>query len=739
MTPSKGTIRIAQVLSSSRGANSGLHLHPQGHRLVSAWCGQSGSVDFWAIDAARHLQSFAVDVELSDVGSLVGPPLMPPGADVGQDGGPVHQLPVVDSASNQLGGHVLLAAGRGGRLYRFAGDDSQLVATQTLRGHENAVTRVALDSGGEQAITADAGGQINVWDARAAKTRHILRISTVPHTVGFIWNNMLAMCGDDTGRVICWEVQHGRRHLQFQAHRGAVTRTSFNADSGVLLSAGLDGAARMWNLEEGKQIGRDMQHRSAVCDVAFAYAGRFVVTCGSDGHIAVWNSTDGDLLDWYFDGAPVYRIAFDRLHGTLIAAGARTIKLLSVDWQRLREVDANARSSGFLAEGTAADQVATFSQPPRPQPTYNPAPGQDVPVGAVMTARQTTDLPFPDRSELVVPRSSTQRQAPANPRPPQQPSKPISPVAPGPLGAAGRTGAIPTAAPAPVGAGPKATQTFGGVGGQSLAEAMASAQQRQTEQTQRATTYGIGKGGAGSNGNEAGSFFAEADAARQSARMSRVDSDLIEATNPRPPAFEPAETAAALIERVESASRSRVSSLAEIKKRDKAGRRLDPALIKRRLVIAAVAVVVVMTGARVGVSWYFTNHGWPAGVADRAAETNRELDGVVQGLENEFEDYEAEEQASITAYRRSGSMTPEAAERAIARVESRIAQRRARFERAVAEAEAERETRLSALETERRQSAVRMANLSALGAGVLALLVSLLVGLKPGNNQRRSR
>lgn len=747
VTPSQGTIRIAQVLSSGRGANSGLFLHPQGHRLVSAWCGQSGSVDFWGVDTGRHLQSFALDVELTDVGSQVGAELMPPGTDATPEHWPAHQLPVVDAHMNALGGNVALAAGRGARVFRFSPDEGELVPAQTLRGHEHAVVRVALDSSGERAITADSAGQIYVWDALAGRTQQMLRISTVPHTVGFIWNNMLAMCGDNTGRVICWELQHGRRHLQFQAHRGPLVRTAFNQDSGVLLTAGGDRAARMWNLEEGKQIGRDMNHRSPICDVAFAYAGRFVVTCGSDGHVAIWNSTDGDLLDWYFDSAPVYRIAFDRLNGTLVAGGARTIKVLNVDWQRLREVDANARSSGFMLEVSPADHAAMFAEPPRPQPTHNAVAGQEVPVGSVMTARQTTDLPFPDPSQLAVPRrggppSASVSAQPVPQRPnPGHPGQNVRPAftsqapptmvpTPGPP-TSNRTPTRP-GAPAP---GATRTQTFGGVGGQSLAEAMASAQQRQQEQQPaRATAYGIGKAPA----SDATSFFGQVDPS-PSSRMSSVDSDLIKAGQGGAPNA-PAETVDALIERVDaSRSRSQLSKLSEVAPAESKSGRLQGDELRKRLLTVALIVVLVMAGARMGVAWYFTNQGWPAAVAGRADEARDDFDEQVSIMQAEFAEYEEEEQANITSYRRSGSMSPESAERAIARVESRIEQRRSELDAEIGEAERDRDLRLGELELERRISAGRMANLSALGAGVITLLVALLVGLKPRDSKRHTR
>ena len=763
-TPSKGTIRIAQVLSTGRGANSGLHLHPQGHRLVTGWCGQSGGLDFWAVDTGQHLQTVQLDVELADIGSQVRPDLMPPGSDADPDNWPAHLLPVVDSSMNSLGGHVAVGAGRGVRIYRFSGDEGSLVPSRTLRGHEQAVTRVGIDSSGEQAISADPTGQIIVWNTVSGAQSHQLRISTVPHTLSFIWNNMLAMAGDGTGRIICWELAGGRRHLQFQAHHGPVLRSAFNQDSGVLVTIGADGASRMWNLEEGKQIGGDMLHRSQISDVCFAYAGRFVVTCGLDGHIAVWNSTDGDLLDWYFDSSPVYRIAFDKLNGTLIAGSARSVKVLAVDWQRLRELDADARSA-FVMDLSPADHAAMFSQPPpRPQANYQ-GQNENAPIGSIMSARQTTDLPFADRSNLAVPRGSAPSQrpgvqtgtmpamplhgrpgstsrtaGPGNPMPAMAPA-PGPSAAPDPFG--GRTGHPASNVP-PVPAAPTSDLYGSGMptpthidnplgsadGTPSLAAAMASAQQRESDADKRSTSYGIGKSTVHNVASEANSFFnpvspasAPPVADQSGGRMSRLESDLIDADLQPPPVNEPLEA------RVPSRDRGR-SSVSRLHGAlsEKANVSLASSqAFNKRLGLAIACVLLFMVGARSAVHWWYTQKEWPASIAAEVAVVQAAHDSTVSEANLAFESHESNAQDRIRTYRRPNSgRTAEETETLIDRIESRLEGKRSERDAIVGEADAIRDVAFDELAHARRVSAARLANLSGLAAAVVGLLIAIL-------------
>ncbi|MCB9506080.1 MAG: hypothetical protein H6697_00255 [Myxococcales bacterium] len=732
VTPSKGTIRIAQVLSSGRGANSGLHLHPQGHRLVSAWCGSNAMVDFWAVDTAQHLQSFEIDVELADVGIQPPPDYLPPGADSRLDAWPAHILPIVDTAMNALGGHFALAAGRGARVYRFSADEGQLIHVQNLRGHEQAVGRIALDSSGERAITADGSGQVVVWSIPHGRSQHVLRISTMPTSVSFIWNNMLALAGDAQGRIVCWELEQGRRHLQFQAHHGVVSRTAFNNDSGLLLTVGGDNSSRMWNLEEGKQIGRDMRHRSQICDAAFAYAGRFVVTCGADGHVAVWNSTDGDLLDWYFDSAPVYRVAFDKLSGTLFVAGARTVKVLSVDWQRLREVDADARSS-VIVDLTPADHAAMYSQPPpRPAVTAESAAGATAPIGSIMTARQTTDLPFPDRSNLAVPRGA----APGPARPgvgvgAGRPGRPATAAMGGVSSLGGPGLARPTAPAAPGSAA--TTQSLAPFPDPraSLADAVADVQRRAEEANQRATAYGFGKVQAvAAPTGEANSFFSPVSPAhpQESQRMTRMESDLIDAAA-RGSAPPPVDDLAALVtsSRPQVRSASVDAELSAIASESAKARRDRDVQVYRRIAAVVTAVVVCAVVMRLGVFYYYTSVGYPSTVHAQATEAQREFDELEAQVESGFDAYRTEEEAAITGYRRSQTMAADDVERAVARVQRRIDQRREAADDQIGAARRLLDGRLSELEEQRRAAAGKIATLASLGGGVLALLVALLV------------
>lgn len=735
---SHGTIRIGQVLSSNRGANSGLRLHPHGHRLVSGWCGADSAVEFWAMDQLRPLGRYVVEAELSDIGTPLPAALIPSGADRNRDSWPAHVLPVVDVDYAQR--VVAVAAGRGVHLFESDPTGATLRESSVLRGHREPVARVALNTAGTQALSTDAHGNVLVWNTPSPSPRHALRISKVPTLARFIWNDMLGMVGDDTGRVVCWELESGNRHLQFQAHHGALSDTAFNEDSGILLTAGQDRCARMWNLEQGKQVGSDMAHGSHVNCATFAYAGRFIVTGGADGHVAIWNSTDGDLIDWYFDGGPVYRLAFDRLNGTLVVAGARTIKVLRVDWQRLRELDANARAN--VLSISPADHAAMFSQPPAaPSVTHAPS-GGDAPVGSILAARQTAELPMPDLSHLAVERGP----APAIPGGLTVPMMPESPGGRGETVAPGG----PATGPRPVAAGhrPYDSQKVAGAEFGSLAAAMASANLTPGAPKSPSSPTSYSSGGTNpptAVSDDADAFFRMLG---DGARHSRLETDsysdahgvmgAAEAVNdpsldsnvapPRPAVSAggpPTEPRGIVARPSAPTTRSRpVAPPEPTSTREVA--RVTTADVRRQLLGCAVVLAVVTAGTWIGVRTYFTTTGFPTGVAQELAAVDDDYEAATASAADALAAFTAQQNAQLRDYQRRNLPAAE-----FARVEASVASRIAEQERVMRDAEwtasQAREQALAGLSARRAASATQLANRSAGAAGLVTLLLCALL------------
>jgi WD40 repeat protein len=74
-----------------------------------------------------------------------------------------------------------------------------------------------------------------------------------------------------------------------------VTSVAFSPDGRLVLTASIDGDARLWSVASGRTVHRLRFHVATVSQAAFSPDGRWVVTAGPTT-AGIWNVRTGDLL-----------------------------------------------------------------------------------------------------------------------------------------------------------------------------------------------------------------------------------------------------------------------------------------------------------------------------------------------------------------------------------------------------------------------------------------------------------
>lgn len=728
--PSRGALRPGGVLSAQRGANAGLVIHPQGHRAVSAWCGADSSVDVWSVDLLGAVSTTPAAVELSDTGASIDQLLMPPGVDASRSGWPAHLLPVVDLAASTDGKALALAAGRGVRLYHpnAAGD---IERAAVLRGHEQAVVRVALSSAGDRVVSSDGSGRVLVWSVPERRVQLDLKMTRAPHAAAFLWSDRLIGIGDDIGRVVCWELQEGRRHLQFQAHRGPVQRLVFSQEAGALLTVGADQTARLWNLETGKQSGADIHHAGPIHDATFACEGRFVVTVGGDGHVAVWSAATGKMMDWCFEGSPVYRVAYHEASGMVLYSGPRSIRVAEIDWTALKQAEAGG------APLTASSSLFSIPQT-RPTVTFTGALQPNAPVGSVMAARQTSDQPVANPPDLLLNRD------------PQ-------PVASGsiafPIGGSARpfgTQALPSIgggnAGPQFGGRPGATVAMSGIGAGASNEGQPAHDLRSftankrggldprnstaTGSTQTDGAPGValanvddffadslGSAEAGSLVDLSGPPGAITGAMRSPAPARDVGGQRAEIRPAMPPVEAP--SFEVLLRGDDTGTTSRmIPTIAP-----------PPPRSKRILYAGVLLGFVCSLVGRVAGGYYYTEHAYPPSVATEANGLASARTAALESAQSELDTFRAEREERLFEVQRAGSLSAPELERLRGNIVRQVATAERDFELACAAVEAEFESGRQMLEASRRAEAATLGARYGTIAGGIAFLLAFIAHL----------
>jgi len=182
-----------------------------------------------------------------------------------------------------------------------------------MESHRDAIFASKLD----ELLTLDKNGSVVVWPFA-----HVVDPEQPKPTLGPLGRDYSAavMSADgrwiaaiDSNDVALWDrraIDAGPRKLS--GHHGAVRSIEFSPDSGSLVSAGEDRAARIWPVTSNQPpriLGGG--HSAALASATFSPDGTLVATASADRTIRLWRAANGQplaLLRWHGDA--VNRVQF---------------------------------------------------------------------------------------------------------------------------------------------------------------------------------------------------------------------------------------------------------------------------------------------------------------------------------------------------------------------------------------------------------------------------------------------
>jgi WD40 repeat protein len=247
-----------------------LAFDPTGHLLASA--GRNGTVTLWDLRTAH-----------------------------GQTVRPCHVGPC----------HVrAVAFGRGGKLLA-SGDDSGYVTVWRveagrLAGHAQAVSdeeqpvlSIAFNRAGTRLISGEEVGNAAIWrvDRSGGLQREATALPDGSDLRSLVFSpvdDRTIATGDDTGRVVLWDVAKGESR-PLVADGGQVFSVGFSADGKVLAAAGQSGNVLLWDatLASPRPIGRIRGDGSVIDSIAFSPDGSKLASGGRDGEVELYSTGFG--------------------------------------------------------------------------------------------------------------------------------------------------------------------------------------------------------------------------------------------------------------------------------------------------------------------------------------------------------------------------------------------------------------------------------------------------------------
>ncbi|MEG4114201.1 MULTISPECIES: WD40 domain-containing protein [unclassified Microcoleus] len=234
--------------------------------------------------------------------------------------------------------------------------DGQLL--RTLTGHTDEVDSVALSPDSQIIASASKDQTIKLWNADGKLLRTLTGHTDRVKNVAFSpQGNLIASASWDK-TVKLWHLD-GTLVQTLTGHSDAVTKIAFNPQSALLASASLDRTVKLWQLD-GTLLKTLLVAKDVVSGLAWSPDGQIFASSSWDGPIALWKLDDSLLKTLNGHQASIYTIKFSP-DGKTIATASRdnTVKLWQLDGSLIRTFPKQADKVFGVDFSPKGDSIAT--------------------------------------------------------------------------------------------------------------------------------------------------------------------------------------------------------------------------------------------------------------------------------------------------------------------------------------------------------------------------------------------
>jgi WD40 repeat protein/serine/threonine protein kinase len=193
---------------------------------------------------------------------------------------------------------------------------------------QSPILAVAFSPDSRIAATAEANGNVRLWDGRTGASSSLLPLH---HPAGvlalaFSPDGHTLLTGCDDGSAWLWNPADGRPvGHPMRRHKKTVRVVAFSPDGRTIATGSEDGTARLWNASSQEPVGDPLRHEDDVRDLAFDPEGHRLLTGSYDQTARVWDVATGQPLGRLEHGYMVTSVAFSPDGRTAATGGANAV------------------------------------------------------------------------------------------------------------------------------------------------------------------------------------------------------------------------------------------------------------------------------------------------------------------------------------------------------------------------------------------------------------------------------
>jgi WD40 repeat protein len=208
----------------------------------------------------------------------------------------------VTSISYSPDGTLILLGDQDGSIMLVDAHTGALLTT--AKGHETAIYSAVFDATGDWILTASQDQTARLWLRRSVPAgitqRQLLESvqvlqghSAIVGSALFSPDGQTLLTASIDGTARLWDFYRG---AFLRGHTNAVTQTAWSPDGRWLATTSEDGSAIIWDPATRKMVSPLKGHTNTVTHAVFHPDGKTIATGGADGTVRVWNPESGELL-----------------------------------------------------------------------------------------------------------------------------------------------------------------------------------------------------------------------------------------------------------------------------------------------------------------------------------------------------------------------------------------------------------------------------------------------------------
>ncbi|XP_078676677.1 NACHT domain- and WD repeat-containing protein 1-like isoform X1 [Branchiostoma floridae x Branchiostoma belcheri] len=165
----------------------------------------------------------------------------------------------------------------------------------TLKGHEGAVSCLAVSHDNRYIITGAEDNSIKMWSTETGELRNTFTPHTGHLTCLRVTQNARIVSGSKDTTLSVIDMESGEVVHRLEGHSHPLYSLAITSDGKYAVS-GSDKVVKLWDLSEGREIRHMQGHYGIVDCVAVTSDNKVIVSGARDEHLNVWDFGSGQLV-----------------------------------------------------------------------------------------------------------------------------------------------------------------------------------------------------------------------------------------------------------------------------------------------------------------------------------------------------------------------------------------------------------------------------------------------------------